>query len=105
MSEITSSMQSSQEFERLYRKGFLKKILGTLKNHQNRLLPLNEIKEIIGTQEEHHLGIKTVAIDKMVESENRYEDFDRSFLSLKKSSRSKWMSISNIYNKQHYEKI
>jgi len=69
------------------------------------LPPLNEIKEIIGTQEKHHLGIKTVVIDKMLGSENSYEDYDRSFLSLKKSSRSKWMSISNIYNKQHYEKI
>jgi len=100
MPEIFRSAESNREFDHLYRKGFFKKILGSLKNHKNRLLPLNQIKEIIGTGEEHHLGVKTVEIDKIIGSENRFEDFDRAFLPLNKFNRRKWTNIRSYYE-QH----
>ncbi|NLJ49348.1 MAG: hypothetical protein GX428_07170 [Candidatus Atribacteria bacterium] len=100
MAEIFRSVESNREFDSLYRKGFIKKILGTLKNYKNRLLPLNQIKDIIGTGEEHHLGVKTVEVDKIIGSENRFEDFDRAFLPLNKFNRRKWTSIRSYYE-QH----
>jgi hypothetical protein len=46
------------------------------------------------------LGVKTVEVDKIVGSENRFEDFDRAFLPLNKFNRRKWTSIRSYYE-QH----
>ncbi|HSV30927.1 MAG TPA: hypothetical protein VLH40_02745 [Atribacteraceae bacterium] len=85
-----------QQFDRLYRKAFFKKLTGALNKHQNRLIPFREIKEVIGVGGEHHAGNRTVEIDQIVGSENRFEDFDRTFLPLKKSGRSKWVRVNQL---------
>lgn len=96
MNELNRNYESVQQFERLYRKAFFKKITGVLKNHHNRLIPFSEIKEILGTAGEHHAGNQTVAISQIVGSENRYDDFDRAFLPLNKRTRSKWVNVNQF---------
>ncbi len=94
MSDLSVRHESIRQFDRLYRKGFFKRLLGSLKHHRNRLIPFRDIKETIGVGAAYHAGIQIVEISKIIGSENRFEDFDRTFLPLKKSNKAKWVSVN-----------
>ncbi len=98
MKDLSRRYESVRQFDRLYRKGFFKRLLGTLYNHRNRLIPFREIREIIGAGAEHHAGIQTVDISKVIGSENRFEDFDRAFLPLNKANKAKWINVNTSLN-------
>lgn len=89
--------ESVSRFDTLYRRTFWKKLLGKMRHHRHRLLPLSPWREIAGSGEEVYKGIQTVPIDKIVGTENRFDDFDREFLPLKRQDRHRWARIHHLY--------
>ncbi len=89
--------ESLQTFDRLYYRGVWKKLLGKLKHHERRLLPLASWEEIVGTGEATYRGIQAVPITRIVGTENRFADFDREFLPLARRDRHRWARIHALY--------
>jgi len=92
--------ESVNTFDRLYRKAFWKRLTGALKHHRHRLLPLRVFRELVSTKEEVYRGIQAVPVAKIVGTENRFYDFDREFLPLRRQDRYRWARIHNLYRDQ-----
>jgi hypothetical protein len=89
--------ESIRTFDSLYYKALWKRILGRLRHHRHRLLPLAPWWEVTGTGEATYRGIKAVPIAQIVGTENRFSDFDREFLPLKRRDRHRWARIHALY--------
>jgi hypothetical protein len=89
--------ESIRTFDGLYYKALWKRILGRLRHHRHRLLPLAPWWEVTGTGEATYRGIKAVPIAQIVGTENRFSDFDREFLPLKRRDRHRWARIHALY--------
>lgn len=99
--ETVNLLHSVHTFDQLYRKGVWKRILGKLKHHRHRLLPLTPWQEIVGTGEAIYRGVQPVPIAKIIGTENRFSDFDREFLPLKRQDRYRWARIHALYTEGH----
>lgn len=89
--------QSSHDFARAYRRGFLRSIFSLIRHTDNRLLPFDEVMQHIPMRGEHSVGIKQIETSKIVGTVNRYQDFDRAFLPRQTNTRSRWESINSAY--------
>jgi hypothetical protein len=58
----------------------------------NRLLSFDEATEELGPWRQAYLGIRTVPVESIVDSESRYADFDDEFLPFRGSSEERWRS-------------
>ena len=69
------SWQGESEKERLELRARLHELLHRLKGEPNTLLPFHQALAL-RPKGEHHLGLRTIEVDKVVGSMDRYEDFD-----------------------------
>ena len=83
----------SDQFFKARQKEIFSAILSVLKNEKEDLLSFDDIKAIIKPQSESYRGVKTIAVNRIVGSEGRYRDFNRSFLPRYKHLRHRWMRI------------
>jgi len=72
-------LQAQAEAERLERRAALHELLHRLKGEPNLLLPFHQVLAL-RPKGEHPLGLRTLEVDKVVGSVDRYEDFDHRFL-------------------------
>lgn len=89
--------ESLQTFDRLYRRGVWKKILGKLRHQEEHLVPLASWQELVGSQEMVYRGVQAVPIARIIGTENRFADFDREFLPLVRRDRHRWARIHALY--------
>jgi hypothetical protein len=82
-----------QDFDRAQRRAFVRGVISYLLRRDNRLIPLEEVKQFLPFRGRRDIGIKIVAISQIVGSSNRYNDFDRAFMPLHKRSPDRWINI------------
>jgi hypothetical protein len=73
------SWQVESEKERLELRARLHELLHRLKGEPNALLPFHQALAL-RPKGEHHLGLRTLEVDRVVGSVDRYEEFDHTFL-------------------------
>ncbi|WP_406616152.1 hypothetical protein [Candidatus Caldatribacterium sp.] len=95
--EAVNLYASLLTFDRLYRRGIWKRILGKLKHHRERLFPLASLEGLVG-KEAVYRGVQAVPISRIVGTENRFADFDREFLPLTRRDRYRWARIHALYS-------
>lgn len=88
-----------QDFDRVYRRGFWRKIRAWLTGTSNELLPYDEVRQQLPFSGQRDLGVQTIPLDKIVGSVGRYRDFDRIFLPTQRATYKRWISIKSA----HYE--
>jgi hypothetical protein len=88
-----------QDFDRVYRRGFWRKIRAWLTGTSNELLPYEEVRRQLPFSGQRDLGMQTIPLDKIVGSVGRYRDFDRIFLPTQRKTYQRWISIKSA----HYE--
>lgn len=86
-----------QDFEQAYRKGFLNTILDILRRNPGGLMPFDEVRRRLPLQGQHYLGIREIAVEQIVGSVSRYNDFDRAFLPRQTHTRSRWESVDRAF--------
>src|SRR5687767_13116016 len=97
MSDHISS-QSRADFTRARRKSFFKQILSVISGqHANTLLSYDEVKEKLHIGGPIYRGIKTIRVDQIAGSLNRYQEFDRAFLPKDDQLASRWQSINRAF--------
>ena len=93
MSHDQISGQTAENFNRAKKRAAFGEIFSLLNPEKNHLLSFHDIRELIKPKAEFYRGLKTVPLDRIVGSEGRYHDFNRTFLPRREHLRLRWQSI------------
>jgi hypothetical protein len=91
------SDQARSDFQRARFKAFLNQVWGALSGQPSTLLSYDEIKEKLHVGGPIYRGLKTVRVDQIVGSLNRYQDFDRVFLPRYNELEQRWTSVNRAF--------
>lgn len=90
----TSYKLALRDFQYARKQAVMQQLLARFRGDGARLLPFNEIKQQFGpTGETIKHGIQEIALDKIVGSVGRYEDFTRSFLPKRDADEERWAGV------------
>jgi hypothetical protein len=93
--------QARADFQRARFKAFVNRVWGALSGQPSTLLSYDEIKEKLHIGGPIYRGVKTVRVDQIAGSLNRYHEFDRVFLPASDKLADRWQSV----NRAFYEEI
>jgi len=93
--------QARSDFQRARFKAFMNRMWSTLSGQPTTLLSYDEIKEKLRIGGPIYRGVKTVHVDEIAGSLNRYHEFDRVFLPASDQLANRWQSV----NRAFYEEI
>lgn len=81
------------DFIRARFKAFLRRVRSLVDGRPDTLLSYNEVKEKLHLGGPVYRGVRTVEVDKIIGSLNRYHQFDRTFLPLEDETADRWQKI------------
>lgn len=81
------------EYERAQSKAAKGRLVAMLRRQRNDLVTLDSILNCLSTHGQHSLGLVTVAVEKIIGTVSRNQDFDRNFMPLRTSTMERWMRI------------
>jgi hypothetical protein len=64
---------------------------------QDRLLPLDEVRERLRLFEQTYVGIRPIPVDQIVGTAGRTDDFDRNFLPRRSGVRQRWQQVERVF--------
>ena len=96
MSKIIDD-QARNDFQRARFKAFLNRAWGALSGQRTTLLSYDEIKEKLHIGGPIYRGIKTVRVDQIAGSLNRYHEFDSVFLPATQNLADRWQSVNRAF--------
>lgn len=92
----TSYNISNEQFESARFKSLLNNLKYFLVGKNNELLSFEKIRKEFRLYKQRYLGFRTVKVDNIVGSLDRYRDFDRYFLPKKVHLQQRWARIHNL---------
>src|SRR5258706_4695251 len=94
------SSQALSDFSRASRKAFFHQVLSILSGRRaTTLLSYDEVKEKLRIGGPIYRGIKTIRVDQIAGSLNRYHEFDRAFLPKEDHLANRWQSVDQAFYK------
>lgn len=84
---------AQNDFNRARFRESLSRILLMLTPERQKLMSLQDVRDLIKPKSENYKGMKTVRIDMIVGSEGRYNDFNQSFLPRHEHIRDRWERV------------
>ena len=95
------SDQARTDFQRARFKAFMNRVWATLSGKPTTLLSYDEVKEKLHIGGPIYRGVKTVLVEQIAGSLNRYHEFDRVFLPASDKLAERWQRV----NRAFYEEI
>jgi hypothetical protein len=95
--ELSHRVQS--DFSRARLKAFLNRIRSVVSGQPTGLLSYDEVKAKLHVGGPIYRGVRTVRVDEIVGSLNRYHQFDRAFLPAEDQIASRWQSVDRAFYK------
>lgn len=89
--------EAREDFNKVRMQEVFSTIFHILTPEKQRLLSLDEVKEVVRPQGETYRGMQTVPIDRIVGSEGRYRDFNKGFLPKHERLRGRWQSVDRAH--------
>ena len=90
--------QARADFQRARFKAFMNRVRATLSGQKpSTLLSYEHVKEKLHIGGPIYRGVKTVRVDQIVGSLNRYHDFDRVFLPASDQLAARWTSVNRAF--------
>lgn len=96
MSDLFSE-EARADFQRARFKAFMNRVWGTLSGKRSTLLSYDEIKEKLHIGGPVYRGLKTIRVDQIAGSLNRYHEFDAVFLPASDKLAERWQSINRAF--------
>ncbi|MBL8062722.1 MAG: ParB-like nuclease domain-containing protein [Anaerolineales bacterium] len=96
MSNVIDS-QVRSDFGRARFKSFINQVFALLSGQRNNLLSYDDIKEKLKIGGPIYRGVKTVRVDQIAGSLNRYHEFDRAFLPKEDQLASRWQKVDRAF--------
>src|SRR5512140_3377883 len=78
-------------------KAFMNNVWAVLARQPNTLLSFDAIKEKLRVGGPIYGGVKTVPVEQIVGSLNRYQDFDRVFLPTQSETAERWQRVDQAF--------
>jgi len=91
------SEQARADFQRARFKAFMNRVWATLSGQQTTLLSYDDIKEKLRIGGPIYRGVKTVRVDQIAGSLNRYHEFDRVFLPASDKLAERWQRVNRAF--------
>src|SRR5512133_1183229 len=85
------------DFSRARFKAFLNRVRSVVEGRPTTLLSYDEVKSALHVGGPIYRGVRTVRVDEIVGSLNRYQEFDRAFLPTEDQARSRWQSVDRAF--------
>jgi len=97
MDILTETVHSN--FERVRRQATINRLIRRILNQPTELMSFDRIKRALRIHTSVYRGIKSVRVDQINGSLNRYHEFDPAFRPLASISSERWQSVSRAYYK------
>lgn len=91
------SDQARADFQRARFRAFLNQAWGTFSGKRSTLLSYDEIKEKLHVGGPIYRGVKTIRVDQIAGSLNRYHEFDSVFLPASDTLAERWQSVNRAF--------
>lgn len=91
------SDQARADFQRARFQAFLNRVWGAVSGQRSTLLSYDEIKEKLHIGGPIYRGVKTVRVDQIAGSLNRYHEFDSVFLPASDTLAERWQSVNRAF--------
>jgi hypothetical protein len=88
--------QAARDFERAHWRAFMQDILSVARYEPTDLLPFEEVRQKLRLGSNSYLGIREIPLAQIVGSVSRYEDFTRTFMPRKTSTRHRWENLDKL---------
>lgn len=96
MSDHFHSMTRA-DFNRARFKSFINQVFSVLSGKRNNLLSYDEVKEKLRIGGPIYRGVKTVHVDQIIGSLNRYHEFDSAFLPKEDQLAARWQKVDRAF--------
>lgn len=96
MSDVLNS-QTRNDFNRARFKSFLNRVFSILSGKRNSLLSYDEVKEKLKIGGPIYRGVKTVRVEDIAGSLNRYHEFDNAFLPKEGQLAGRWQKVDRAF--------
>ena len=96
MSDDISS-RARADFGRARFKSFINQVLAVLSGQPTKLLSYDDVKEKLRIGGPIYRGVKTIRVDQIAGSLNRYHEFDRAFLPKDDQLASRWQKVDRAF--------
>ena len=101
-SPLQLHQMAMNEYERAQSKAAKSRLVSMVLRQHNDLISLDTILNCLSTHGQHSLGLVTVAIEKIVGTVNRNEDFDKNFMPRREVTMERWLRIIKARFKDEY---
>jgi len=91
------SEQARADFQRARFKAFMNRVWASLSGQPTTLLSYDNIKEKLHIGGPIYRGVKTIRVDQIAGSLNRYHEFDRVFLPASDQLADRWQSVNRAF--------
>ncbi len=85
------------DFNRARFKSFINQVFSIISGKKNNLLSYDEVKEKLRIGGPIYRGVKTVRVDQIIGSLNRYHEFDRAFLPKEDQLANRWQKVDRAF--------
>ncbi len=96
MSEELNSRVKA-DFSRARFKSFIHQVFSVLSGQPTKLLSYDDVKEKLHIGGPIYRGVKTIRVDQIAGSLNRYHEFDRAFLPKEDQLASRWQQVNRAF--------
>ncbi|HMZ07037.1 MAG TPA: hypothetical protein PK078_05405 [Anaerolineales bacterium] len=96
MSDTLDSITRA-DFGRARFKSFINQVFAVLSGKRNNLLSYDEVKEKLRIGGPIYRGVKTVRVEQIIGSLNRYHEFDRAFLPKEDQLANRWQKVDRAF--------
>jgi hypothetical protein len=98
--ELNSRVRS--DFSKARFKAFINQALSVLSGQPTKLLSYDEVKEKLHIGGPIYRGVKTIRVDQIAGSLNRYHEFDRAFLPKDDQLAGRWQKVDRAFYQEVY---
>ena len=92
-----NALRAQADFNAARAKAMFREILALLTGRHNELLAFDQVASKLRVGGPIYRGVKTVRLDQIVGSVNRYQDFDRAFLPTQAFTADRWRRVSRAW--------
>jgi len=100
MSSNPYAARAAEDFSKARNREIFGRILSLLTKQKDNLLSLQEVKALLKPTSETYRGLKVVPIEKIVGSEGRYQDFNRTFLPRHNRLKGRWVRVDTAHHQE-----
>lgn len=92
-----NTLRSQSDFAAARTKALFRQLLAFLTGQPNRLLAFDEVSAKLRIGGPIYRGLRTVRLDQIIGSVQRYHDFDRAFLPVQSHTASRWVRVNRAW--------